>query len=186
MAVARADHVVVLYPASPPEEVDALIARLQDKMRAVRGLERLSIAVSTICKDPIDYEPTYRAALTALALGTPGAQGRVVRVPDLGVYTLLLNARRPDELAEFATTTVAPLRDYDKQNGTDLVQTLKIYLEERGKLPATAARMFVHANTVSYRLNRIRDITGGHPSEMDVALRFELAFMIERLSGTRT
>jgi sugar diacid utilization regulator len=185
MAIARADHVVVLYPASPPEEVDALIARLQDKMRAVRGLERLSIAVSTVCKDPFDYEPTYRAALTALSLGKPGAEGRVVRVPELGVYALLLNARRPDELAEFASTTVAGLRSYDEQNSTDLVQTLKIYLEERGKLPATAARMFVHPNTVSYRLNRIRDITGGHPSEMDVALRFELAFMIERLSGTR-
>jgi purine catabolism regulator len=185
MAIARADHVVVLYPASPPEEVDALIARLQDKMRAVRGLERLSIAVSTVCKDPFDYEPTYRAALTALSLGKPGAGGRVVRVPELGVYALLLNARRPDELAEFATTTVAGLRQYDEQNSTDLVQTLKIYLEERGKLPATAARMFVHPNTVSYRLNRIRDITGGHPNEMDVALRFELAFMIERLAGTR-
>jgi purine catabolism regulator len=185
MAIARADHVVVIYPASPPEEVDALIARLQDKMRAVRGLERLSIAVSTVCKDPFDYEPTYRAALTALSLGKAGTEGRVVRVPELGVYTLLLNARRPDELAEFATTTVAGLRHYDEQNGTDLVQTLKIYLEERGKLPATAARMFVHPNTVSYRLNRIRDITGGHPSEMDVALRFELAFMIERLAGTR-
>ena len=185
MAIARADHVVVLYPAYPPEGVDALIARLQDKMRAVRGLERLSIAVSTVCKDPFDYEPTYRAALTALSLGKPGAEGRVVRVPELGVYALLLNARRPDELAEFATTTVAGLRSYDEQNSTDLVQTLKIYLEERGKLPATAARMFVHPNTVSYRLNRIRDITGGHPSEMDVALRFELAFMIERLSGTR-
>lgn len=185
MAIARADHVVVIYPASSPEEVDALIARLQDKMRAVRGLERLSIAVSTVCKDPFDYEPTYRAALTALSLGKAGTEGRVVRVPELGVYALLLNARRPDELAEFATTTVAGLRHYDEQNGTDLVQTLKIYLEERGKLPATAARMFVHPNTVSYRLNRIRDITGGHPSEMDVALRFELAFMIERLAGTR-
>jgi sugar diacid utilization regulator len=186
MAIARADHVVVLYPASPPEEVDALIARLQDKMRAVRGLERLSIAVSTVCRDSFDYEPTYRAALTALSLGKPGAEGRVVRVPDLGVYALLLNARRPDELVEFATTTVSALRQYDEQNSTDLVETLKTYLEERGKLPATAARMFVHPNTVSYRLNRIRDITGGHPSEMDVALRFELAFMIERLAGTCT
>jgi DNA-binding PucR family transcriptional regulator len=139
--------------------------------------------VSTVCSDPFDYESTYRATLIALSLGQPGPEGRLVRVPDLGVYALLLNARRPDELAAFASATVSGLRRYDAENNTDLVQTLKIYLEERGKLPATAARMFVHPNTVSYRLNRIRDITGGHPSEMDVALRFELAFMIERLVG---
>jgi sugar diacid utilization regulator len=184
VAIARADHVVVLYPALLEGEVNELIARLQDEMRAVRILERLTIVVSTVSRQPSDYEPNYRAALTALSLKKVGSDCHgVVRVPDLGVYTLLLNARRPDELAAFAVQTMAKLRDYDEDNGTDLLDTLKVYLEERGKLAATAARLFVHANTVSYRLGRIRDITGGHPGDLDFALRFELAFMIERLMG---
>ena len=184
VAIARADHVVVLYPALLESEVNELIGRLQDEMRAVRILERLTIVVSTVSRDPSDYEPNYRAALTALSLKRVASdcQG-VVRVPDLGVYTLLLNARRPDELAAFAAQTMAKLREYDEGNGTDLLDTLQVYLEERGKLAATAGRLFVHTNTVSYRLGRIRDITGGHPTDLDFALRFELAFMIERLMG---
>ncbi len=184
VAVARADHVVVLYPALLGSEVDELIGRLQDEMRAVRILERLTIVVSTVSREPSDYEPNYRAALTALSLKNVGSDCHgVVRVPDLGVYTLLLNARRPDELAAFAAQTMAKLREYDRDNGADLLNTLRVYLEERGRLPATAGRLFVHANTVSYRLGRIRDITGGHPGDLSFALRFELAFMIERLMG---
>jgi DNA-binding PucR family transcriptional regulator len=153
-------------------------------MRAVRILERLTIVVSTVSREPSDYEPNYRAALTALSLKKVGSDCHgVVRVPDLGVYTLLLNARRPDELAAFAAQTMARLREYDDDNGADLLNTLRVYLEERGRLPATARRLFVHANTVSYRLGRIRDITGGHPGDLAFALRFELAFMIERLMG---
>jgi sugar diacid utilization regulator len=185
VAIARADHVVVLYPALLGSELDELISRLQDEMRAVRILERLTIVVSTVSREPSDYEPNYRAALTALSLKRTGSEcHRVVRVPDLGVYTLLLNARRPDELAAFAAQTMAKLREYDERNSTDLLNTLRVYLEERGKLPATAGRLFVHSNTVSYRLGRIRDITGGHPSDLDFALRFELAFTIEQLMGS--
>jgi sugar diacid utilization regulator len=184
MAVARADHVVVIYPARLGHEVDDLIARLQDEMRAVRVLERLTIVVSTVCQEPNDYEPHYRAALTALSLKRVGSEhGGVVRVPDLGVYSLLLDARRPEELASFARTTTASLQKYDEENGTELLKTLRVYLEERGKLAATASRLFVHVNTVTYRLGRVREIAGGHPSDLDFALRYELAFMIERLMG---
>jgi sugar diacid utilization regulator len=184
VAIARADHVVVLYPALLGDEADELIGRLQDEMRAVRVLERLTIVISSVSREPSDYESNYRAALTALSLKRAGSDSRgVIRVPDLGVYTLLLNARRPDELAAFAAQTMAGLRAYDESNGTDLLNTLRVYLEERGKLTPTAARLFVHTNTVSYRLGRIRDIAGGHPGDLDFALRFELAFMVERLMG---
>jgi len=110
----------------------------------------------------------------------------VIRVPDLGIYSLLLDARRPNELAAFAAATTAELQAYDEQNDTELLATMRIYLEERGKLAATARRLFVHVNTVTYRLGRIRDIAGGHPGDMEFALRFELAFMIERLMGNKT
>jgi sugar diacid utilization regulator len=184
VAIARADHVVVLYPALLGNEVDELVGRLQDEMRAVRVLERLTIVVSTVSHEPSDYEPNYRAALTALSLKRVASDSHgVIRVPDLGVYTLLLNSRRPDELAAFAAQTTAALREYDESTGSDLLNTLRVYLEERGKLAATASRLFVHTNTVTYRLGRIRDIAGGHPSDLDFALRFELAFMIERLMG---
>ena len=187
MAIARADHVVVIYPARLGHEVDELIARLQDEMRAVRVLERLVIVVSTVCHDPSDYEPNYRAALTAMSLSaSESGEGRVIRVPDLGIYSLLLDARRPHELAAFAAATTAELQAYDDQNDTELLATMRIYLEERGKLAATARRLFVHVNTVTYRLGRIRDIAGGHPGDMEFALRFELAFMIERLMGNKT
>jgi sugar diacid utilization regulator len=187
MAIARADHVVVIYPARLGHEVDELIARLQDEMRAVRVLERLVIVVSTVCHDPSDYEPNYRAALTAMSLSaSESGEGRVIRVPDLGIYSLLLDARRPNELAAFAAATTAELQAYDEQNDTELLATMRIYLEERGKLAATARRLFVHVNTVTYRLGRIRDIAGGHPGDMEFALRFELAFMIERLMGNKT
>lgn len=55
-------------------------------------------------------------------------------------------------------TALARLLDYDVRTGSDLAQTLKVYVET-GSLAATAERLFLHRNSVLYRLQRIAELT---------------------------
>jgi len=52
------------------------------------------------------------------------------------------------------------LREYDQTNKTELYLTLRTYLEYNKNLRATAEALFLHRNSLTYRINRINELTG--------------------------
>ncbi len=63
----------------------------------------------------------------------------------------------------------------------DLRQTLEVHLERRTSLEGTARALFVHPNTVRYRLRRIEALTGRSPGEPRDALALRLGLILARL-----
>lgn len=94
-----------------------------------------------------------RALRVLLAVGEPG---RVATVDAVHFDALLLEF---DELAAtrgpLPVGAVARLVDYDLLHHTQLVSTLRHWLEAFGDVPAAAAAAFVHPNTFRYRLRRL-------------------------------
>lgn len=56
--------------------------------------------------------------------------------------------------------TLAPLEAYDREQGGDLVHTLAVYFAEGGNLSRAAAALFLHRNSLYYRLAHIQALTG--------------------------
>lgn len=86
----------------------------------------------------------------------------------------------PRTLAESELTAVhvlGPLIEYDREQGTELVKTLQVYLECDRSPSRTAELLFIHTQTVNYRIARIQELTGrsmrstGDVSELWFALR---------------
>jgi PucR C-terminal helix-turn-helix domain/GGDEF-like domain len=71
-----------------------------------------------------------------------------------------------------------PLRDA----GAPLLDTLTTYLEEGSSLEATARLLFVHPNTVRYRLRRVTDLTGYSPAEGRAAFILRIALVFGRFA----
>ena len=53
-----------------------------------------------------------------------------------------------------------PVRAYDARTRSDLAGTLRVYVESGGGVAATAERLFLHRNSVFYRLQRIEELSG--------------------------
>lgn len=70
-----------------------------------------------------------------------------------------------------------PLRDA----GGGLAATVESYLDHAGVLEACARHLYVHPNTVRYRLRRVADLTGRHPGQARDALLLRMALALERL-----
>lgn len=68
--------------------------------------------------------------------------------------------------------------EYDKTNGTDYFHTLKAYVEHNLDASKTSAALFVHYNTVKYKINRIRELFAldlfHSPSILQVLLLFRI------------
>jgi purine catabolism regulator len=124
---------------------------------------------------------SYEEASSTLALGRElRGDDFVLEHEELGVYRLL--SRLPTgELRRQRDEALGPLLEYDRTHGGSLVQTLEVFLAcERNRVRA-AAELFVHYNTLRYRLVQIDRLTGGLTGEPTSRLNLELALCAHRL-----
>ncbi|MCG7207383.1 PucR family transcriptional regulator [Streptomyces arenae] len=108
-------------------------------------------------------------ALQALSKG-PGVQEvEPLSLPDL----LLSNAEIP--VCDIARASLQPLLDYDEERGSDLIKTLRVFLEAGCSPGRTAERLVIHRNGLQYRLQRIGELTGRDLSSIEDRVHFWLA-----------
>ncbi len=115
---------------------------------------------------------------TLLTLGRAGETGDAAA---LGLARLVLGHNGPDELADFVAATLGPVLEYDERRGTELVTTLEAWFADGGSPSAAAARLHVHPNTVTQRLDRIGSLLGEGWRNADRALEQQLALQVHRL-----
>ncbi|MDR3592338.1 MAG: PucR family transcriptional regulator ligand-binding domain-containing protein [Negativicutes bacterium] len=119
---------------------------------------------------------SFQEAVNALKLGTQVfGYGTVTLFNDLGVYRILNNTAIQPELTGYLQDYLVPLIEYDRQNKSELVKTLKIFLENNRSNRKCAQQMFVHHNTIRYRLEQIEQICHLNFDKTDHLLILELA-----------
>jgi purine catabolism regulator len=105
----------------------------------------------------------------------------VTHYEDLGLFRVVSLAESPASLQRFCQDAIGPLLAYDEEHGTDLVKTLRAYLEQSQNLAQTAKELHVHYNTLRYRLDRIREVLGDVLDNQQQRLTIEVALQFYRL-----
>ncbi|KWX76691.1 PucR family transcriptional regulator [Paenibacillus jilunlii] len=108
-----------------------------------------------------DIQTSYNEARKALSVAKRLGQGAggVTRYEEIEVYHLLEGLDREGFAALFERK-LGKLLQYDQEHDSNMLLTFYHYLECRGSLIETANSLYIHRNSVKYRLERIRDITG--------------------------
>lgn len=122
-------------------------------------------------------------ARAALELARLHGTNRVVTLPDLGVYGLLLQLNDPHELVRFSDHTLDALRKYDERKNAQLVETVRTYLEQGMSVGRTATALFVHQNTIGLRLKKIEEVAGLSLQQAESWLQLKLALMAADVLG---
>jgi len=108
--------------------------------------------------------------------------GQVVAVPELGL-TGLLAAVTDERLVDYTRRHLGPLVEHDAARKGSLVPTLRAYLET-GEQQEAAKRLRVHPNTLRYRLDRIREISGVDLEDPETRLNMAVALRVQALLGS--
>lgn len=112
--------------------------------RRVQGLEQLK-----------DY---HRQAQSTLELSIRlGRLGRFFRYDSLSAFLLFQSVPR-NELNLYCHQKIQELGEYDDAHHMDLCATLQVYLEQAKSLSKTAEILFIHRNTVRYRINKCMEL----------------------------
>ena len=139
------------------------------------------VVVGPVVQDLLVANTSARAAVTGLraARGWPDAP-RPVSSDDLLPERVLAgdgHARR-----RLVSDVYTPLLD----GGSAVLETVAAFLEEGGSIEATARHLYVHPNTVRYRLRRPADQTGLTPTMPRDAYTLRMALTLGRLLATET
>ena len=103
------------------------------------------------------------------------AGGGAVAGPEPALHELLLASVPAPVLRSFRERLLGPLREYDDRRGGELVATLKAFLACDGSWSACASLMYLHVNTVRYRISRVEALTGRDLSALADRVDFFLA-----------
>ncbi|KHF39463.1 PucR family transcriptional regulator [Halalkalibacter okhensis] len=78
----------------------------------------------------------------------------------IGLYGLIALVEGREELMQFFNETIGELVSNEKPGELDLIETIEQYFKCNESLTATANHLFIHVNTLKYRLQKIKLITG--------------------------
>ncbi|AGA70708.1 sugar diacid utilization regulator [Desulfitobacterium dichloroeliminans LMG P-21439] len=143
---------------------------------------RVRVGTGRKYDQPTELFRSYQEAKVAVKLSVLlKGKGNMTYFRDLGVERILYNHDK-QELLEFYREILADLEAQDKQKN-ELVETLENYLSHHCDLKATATALFLHPNSLRYRLKRIEEILDVNLEDFDIIVALIIAFKIKHLIG---
>lgn len=121
---------------------------------------------------------SYKQAIAVLPVAVKNNHYKVY-YKDMGIYKILLSTDEKDVLTEIYNEVLGKLATYDAVNNTDYMSTLKHYLENDASVQAVAKELYLHRNTINYKLGKIKEITGCNLASTEDRLKIMLAFKIK-------
>ena len=165
-SAASGELVALLVPDAEGRSRPALMRSLREA-EAVVGPARPWDEVDS------SYARALRARQLGLAPGEDGALDTEQRLPEL-----VLRADEP-ALADLRAQALTPLADLSESAREKLTETLRSWLLHQGRRDAVAAELFVHPQTVRYRMTQLRELYGPRLEEPATVLALILALGVE-------
>ena len=145
------------------EEIEAVIQRIilyRKKAidfqigigKSVKGYQRLKESYHE-ASQAIKYIEIVR-------LVTGDKNKSVVHYSNLGFFQIFGEIDDMTELERYIPETLKKLYEYDDEHKGELIPTLQMFLSNNQSIRKTAGAMFVHYRTISYRMKKIKEITG--------------------------
>ncbi|NEU31996.1 PucR family transcriptional regulator [bacterium LRH843] len=126
------------------------------------GIRHIDAGLGGIYSSYCNVAKSYQEAKAVIEVHIKfaGDTEDILEYQELGIYQFLdtLFVKRSQDGLD--NIVIKKLTEYDQENNTQLIETLKTYLDKNENTHRTAAKLHIHVNTLSYRLKRITDITG--------------------------
>lgn len=162
---------IILTTGFRKNEVKQLFQELNGKDDNVCG--GMGSVVQRIC----DVHPSYETSNMAYQLARSGLQ-RILDYSEMGIYKILSDVKDSSVYPDFVEDTLGSLLRYDEENGTDYIQILQTFFANECSSIQTATALYFHKNTMTYKLNKIREILGYDILKNENRMRIMVSFYI--------
>jgi len=123
---------------------------------------------------------SYNEAVFSLKLCRDNKHSGYVLYRNAGIYKFFNKINDVTVLNEFYQDMLGDLVAYDEENHTEFLDTLRVYFEEGENTLQTVGRLYIHRNTLKYRLKRIEEILQLNLSSAEEKINLQIAFKIKK------
>lgn len=161
LAVNISDSFHCLFPKDTgKEELRSYMAELKQQMA-----QRLQIQVTTGVSREIykfqDFQKGYRECRKAIQIGRHKLRADgLYFIDELELEEAFLELGNLEFFKNFASAGIKVLEDYDLEHGSHLLETLSVLTEHLGSRKETASALYLHRNSLAYRIGQIEQLTG--------------------------
>jgi hypothetical protein len=140
------------------------------------GFGNIYFSFSEIKKSYIEADKTLKV------LKAEGKSDSSLFYQDMGVYKLLSEIENVNLLREYYDDTIGILEQYDAQNRTELSHVLFTFLKEDCNYIQASVKLYLHRNTLMYKINKIQKIINRDLSDTKVKMECYLAYLVKQIN----
>lgn len=180
LVLPQAGSILVLIPVSKLSEIqirDILVQIINRAKKEQNTFLCVGVGNSTAYLDEVRKSRNEASAAIKASLIT-NRQGHVFFYKEQGIYTLISHVDDIRVLDEYVEEQLGKLLRLDAVNRDSFCETLENYLAHNCSAKNTAEAMFIHRNTLNYRLKKISDLLDCNFEDLDKCLALKLAFLI--------
>lgn len=169
------NEVVVVSGDLKPEKLREILQEIVDKVKAQLWIE-VNCGITSGAKDYSKIHTAYRSAEALCAIAARDERTNIVTQNEYFV-PLVLEFIPVAMKREYVEMVFKDSTDRDIEGWYEIIQVLN---KNNGSIGRSAEELFMHKNTLQYRLNRIKEKTGYDPRHTDDALSLMLAFSMRK------
>ena len=164
------------------KEIEKLATNIADTI-STEFYAKVSIGISTTVDNIKDLARAYKEAQVALEVGKVfETEKNIISYENLGIGRLIYQL--PTTLCEMFLQEVfkkGSLETLDRET----LMTIQSFFENNLNVSETSRKLFVHRNTLVYRLDKIRKLTGLDLREFEHAITFKVALMVKKYLNSK-
>lgn len=188
MILSQMDNTVTMFPSDLFSR-DLIVSIFNSIIKIIKSSYKINIVIGigSAYEYISEFKESYREAQNTLhMIKVIDSSSNVYFYEDIGIYSLVSQIRNGKFLDNYVTGKLGELIKSDKIQEGELCKTLETYLDCNCNANATAEILFIHRNTMRYRLDKIKKILGYDLNDLSACLELKLAFIIMKFRENRT
>jgi len=184
LSINESDIAVVkqITPETDSEELEKIAQTMEDTLKNELFL-RSVIGFGTVAEHLRNLADSYKEAQTAIDVGKVfDTEKTIINYENLGIGRLIYQL--PTTLCEIFLSEVFKKNSIDSLDHETLF-TINKFFENNLNVSETSRKLFVHRNTLVYRLEKIKKLTGLDLRQFDHAIVFKVALMVRKYLSSR-
>ena len=164
------------------EELERIAQTMEDKLKSELYVKSV-IGIGTVAEHLRELSDSYKEAQTAIDVGKVfDTERSIINYENLGIGRLIYQL--PTTLCDIYLTEVFKKNTIDALDQETLF-TINKFFENNLNVSETSRKLFVHRNTLVYRLEKIKKLTGLDLRQFDHASVFKVALMVRKYLSSR-
>lgn len=165
LSCSYANRLIFLLTSDSKDDIVYLQNTISNNFQYIQSLHAgqdtpMNMAFSRIYGNLGQIKQCYREITMALSTrNLPSLfPNRIIHYENLGIYRLLFELGKNESIRDYCIKNIEPLIAYDKHHSSNLLETLRLYFINNCHSVQTAQALFIHKNTLVYRLSVIKEL----------------------------